>query len=188
MKIYIKHMACISCKLVVKEALKELNIVPLSIELGEVETQENVSDEEVLLLNNKIKKAGLEVLETTTGLLLDKIRLVMVDYVYHSDEKPMINFSEMLSEKLNRNYSSLSKFFSEVTAVTIEQYIISMKIERVKELIMMEDLSMNDIAFRMHYSSVSHLSYQFKKVTGLSPSHFKALKEKRRITIQELIN
>ncbi len=188
MKIYIKHMACVSCKIVVKEALKELNIVPLSVELGEIETQCNVSEEEVKQLDKIIKKAGLEVLETTTSLLLDKIRLVIVDYVYHSDDKPPTNFSEILSSKLNRNYTFLSNFFSEITATTIEQYVISMKIERVKELIMMEDISINDIAFKMHYSSVAHLSNQFKKITGVSPSHFKKLKEKRRVTIQELIN
>jgi len=188
MKIYIKHMACVSCKIVVKEALKELNIVPLSVELGEVETQGDVSDVDVKQLDKIIKKAGLEVLETTTGDLLEKIRLVMVDYIYHSDEKPLINFSELLSNKLNRNYTSLSNFFSDVTATTIEHYIIAMRIERVKELIMMEDISINDIAFKMHYSSVSHLSKQFKKITGLTPSHFKKKKEKRRITIQELIN
>lgn len=181
-------MACVSCKVVVKEALKELNIVPLSVELGEVETQSNVSDEDVKLLDKIIKKAGLEVIEATTGILLDKIRLVMVEYIYHSDDKPPTNFSEILSNKLNRNYTFLSNFFSEATATTIEQYLISMKVERVKELIMMEDVSINDIAFKMHYSSVAHLSNQFKKITGVSPGYFKKLKEKRRITIQELIN
>jgi AraC-like DNA-binding protein/copper chaperone CopZ len=188
MRIYIKHMACVSCKVVVKEALKELNIVPISVELGEVETQGDVSDEDIMMLDKIIKKAGLCVLETTTGTLLEKIRLVMVDYVYHSDDKPQVNFSEMLSKKLNRNYTTLSNFFSEVSATTIEQYIISMRIERVKELLMMEDMSISDIALKMHYSSVSHLSKQFKKITGLTPMHFKKMKEKRRITIQELIN
>ena len=186
MKIYVKNMACESCKVVVKEALEELDISTVRVELGEIETKVDVTDDEKKKLNNKIKKVGLELLEKKQGVLIEKIRKVMIDYVYKSDEKPNIKFSVLLSEELNHNYTYLANFFSEVEATTIEQYIINLKIERIKELIILEEHTFSEIAHKLHYSSVAHLSNQFKKITGLSPSHFKALKEKRRITIQNI--
>lgn len=186
MKIYIKNMACESCKVFVKEALEELDIKPVKVELGEIETKENISDEEKLELNKKIKKVGLELLEKKQGVLIEKIRKVMVDYVYKSDTKPNLKFSVLLSEELDQNYTYLANFFSEIEATTIEQFIIALKIERIKELIIFGEDSFSEIAYKLHYSSVAHLSTQFKKVTGLTPSHFKALKEKRRITIQNI--
>lgn len=179
-------MACESCKVVVKGALEELDITLLKVELGEIETKEDVSNEEMKLLNSKIKKVGLELLEKKQGVLIEKIRKVMLDYVYKFDEKPNINFSVILSEKLNQNYTYLANFFSEVEATTIEQYIISLKIERIKELINFGEDTFSEIAHKLHYSSVAHLSSQFKKVTGLTPSHFRSLKEKRRLTIQNI--
>ncbi|MBK9401161.1 MAG: helix-turn-helix domain-containing protein [Bacteroidetes bacterium] len=186
MKIYIKNMACESCKVVVQEALAELDISPVKVELGEIETKEDITDDEKLKLNSKIRKAGLELLEKKQGVLIEKIRKVAIDYVYKSDEKPNIKFSALLSEELNHSYTYLANFFSEVEASTIEQFIISLKIERIKELIIFGDDTFSEIAFKLHYSSVAHLSAQFKKVTGLTPSHFKALKNKRRITIQNI--
>lgn len=186
MKIYVKNMACESCKVVVKEALEELGIVTVKVELGEIETKEDVSDDEKRKLNRKIKNAGLELLEKKQGVLIEKMRKVMIDYVYNSDDKPNIKFSVLLSEKLNYSYSYLANFFSEVEATTIEQFIIALKIERIKELILFGDDTFSEIAHKMHYSSVAHLSTQFKKATGLTPSHFKALKENRRITIQNI--
>ena len=150
-------MACESCKLVVRDALEELDIAPVKIELGEIETKNDISDEEKKKLNSIIKIAGLELIEKKQGVLIEKIRKVMIDYVYNSDEKPNITFSVLLSEELNHSYTYLANFFSEIEATTIEQY-----------------------------SSSAHLSTQFKKATGLTPSHFKALKEKRRITIQNI--
>lgn len=186
MKIYIKNMACESCKLVVKEALEELNISPVKVELGEIETKEDVSDDKKKKLNSTIKKVGLELLEKKQGVLIERIRKVMIDYVYNSDEKPNIKFSVLLSKELNHSYSYLANFFSEVEATTIEQYIIALKTERIKELIIFGEHTFSEIAHMLHYSSVGHLSAQFKKTTGLTPSHFKALKEKRRITIQDI--
>jgi AraC-like DNA-binding protein/copper chaperone CopZ len=186
MKIYIKNMACESCKVVVQDALAELDISPVRVELGEIETREDISDDAKYKLNVKIKKAGLELLEKKQGILIEKIRKVAIDYVYKSDEKPNIKFSVLLSEELNHSYTYLANFFSEVEASTIEQFIISLKIERIKELIIFGDDTFSEIAFKLHYSSVAHLSAQFKKVTGLTPSHFKALKNKRRITIQNI--
>jgi AraC-like DNA-binding protein len=186
MKIYVKNMACESCKIFVKDALEELGITPVKVDLGEIVTREDVSDEEKKELNSKIKKAGLELLEKKQGVLIEKIRKVMIDYVYNSDEKPNVNFSEILSKELDLSYAYLAKFFSEIEATTIEQFIISLKIERVKELIMFGEDSLSEIAYKLNYSSAAHLSGQFKKATGLTPSHFKALKEKRRISIQNI--
>lgn len=186
MKIYVKNMACESCKVVVKEALEELDISTIKVELGEIETRNDLSDDEKLKLNVKLKKVGLELLEKKQGVLIEKIRKVMIDYVYKSDERPNIKFSALLSEELNHNYTYLASFFSEIEATTIEQFIISLKIERIKELIIFGEDTLSEIAHKLHYSSVAHLSTQFKKATGLTPTHFKALKEKRRITIQNI--
>ncbi|MBK9381206.1 MAG: helix-turn-helix domain-containing protein [Chitinophagaceae bacterium] len=175
MKIYIKNMFCESCKVVVKEALEELDIPSVKVELGEIETRNDVSDEEKMKLNSKIKKAGLELLEKKHGMLIEKIRKVIVDYVYNSDEKSTIKFSVLLCKKLNHSYTYLANFFSEVEATTIEQSVIALKIERIKELIIFGEDSFSEIAHKLHYSSAAHLSTQFKKVTGLTPSHFKAL-------------
>src|SRR5688572_6290976 len=130
MKIYIKNMACESCKAFVRDALEELDIAPIKVELGEIETKKDVSDDEKLQLNRKIKTVGLELLEKKQGVLIEKIRKVMIDYVYKSDEKPNIKFSVLLSEELGYSYTYLANFYSEVEATTIEQYIIALKIER----------------------------------------------------------
>ena len=179
-------MACESCKAFVKEALEDLDISPVKVELGEIEIKESISEEEKEKLNNKIKQVGLELLEKKQGVLIEKIRKVIIDYVYKSDEKPNTNFSTLLSKELNLSYTYLANFFSEIEASTIEQYIIALKIERIKELILFEEHTFSEIAYMLHYSSVAHLSTQFKKTTGLTPTHFKALKEKRRITIQKI--
>ena len=186
MKIYVKNMACESCKLVVKKALEELDISSVKVELGGIETKQDVSDDEKRELNVKLKKAGLELLEKTQGVLIEKIRQFMIDYVYKSDDKPNIKFSVLLSQELNYSYTYLSNFYSEIEATTIEQFIIALKIERAKELIIFGEHSLSEVAYILHYSSVAHLSAQFKKVTGLTPSHFKTLKKKRRISIQNI--
>ncbi|MBK7338093.1 MAG: AraC family transcriptional regulator [Saprospirales bacterium] len=186
MKIYVKNMACESCKMVVKDALEELGISLVKVELGEIETKEDLTDNEKKSLNRKINKAGLELLEKKQGVLVEKIRKVIIEYVYKSDNKPSIKFSVLLSQELNLSYTYLANFFSEVEATTIEQFIIALKIERIKELIIFGEDTISEIAHKLDYSSAAHLSSQFKKVTGLTPSHFKALKEKRRITIQNI--
>lgn len=186
MKIYVKNMACESCKVVVKEALRELGIFPVKVELGEIETKVEISDDQKKQLNNKIRRVGLELLEKKQGVLIEKIRKVIIDYVYKSDKKPSDRFSVILSKELGLSYTYLANFFSEVEATTIEQFVIALKIERVKELIIFGEDTFSEIAYKLHYSSVAHLSSQFKRVTGLTPSHFKALKEKRRITIQKI--
>lgn len=179
-------MACESCIVVVKKSLEELNINNVKVKLGEVETKEDLTDDEKRKLNRKLNAVGLELLEKKHGILVEKIRKVIIDYVYKSEEKPNMKFSALLSDQLNHSYSYLANFFSEVEATTIEQYIIALKVERIKELILFDEHTFSEIANMLHYSSVAHLSAQFKKVTGLTPSHFKSLKEKRRITIQKV--
>ncbi len=179
-------MACESCVLFVKDTLDEMGIAPLKVELGEIETKEAISDDEKLKLNSQIKKAGMELLEKKQGVLIEKIKKFSIDYVNHIDKRPNIKFSVLLSQELNHSYTYLANFFSEVEATTIEQYIIALKIERIKELIIFGDDTFSEIAHKLNYSSAAHLSTQFKKATGLTPSHFKALKEKRRITIQKI--
>lgn len=186
MKLYVRNMACLSCEVVVKEALEELNIGHFTVKMGEIETQKELTHAEKIKLNNKIKTVGLELLENKQGAIIEKIRKVVVDYVYHTEEKIITNFSDYLSKKLNYNYTYLANLFSEVEVSTIEQYVIAMRIERIKELIMFENMTLTEISYKLHYSSVAHLSAQFKKVTGLTPSHFKQLKKKRRIAIQNL--
>lgn len=186
MKLYVKNMACLSCKVVVKEALEEMKIELIKIEMGEVEIKRELTEAEKQKLNVMIKKVGLEILENKQGAIIEKIRKVVVDYVYHTEEKIITNFSDYLSKKLNYNYTYLANLFSEIEVSTIEQYVIAMKIERIKELIMFEDMTLTEISYKLHYSSVAHLSAQFKKVTGLTPTHFKQLKKKRRIAIQNL--
>lgn len=186
MKIYVKNMACESCKILVKDALIELGIPIVKVELGEIETLDDVSDDEKKKLNNEIKKAGLELLEKKQGVLIEKIRKIMIDYVSNSDEKPNLKFSVLLSQELNQSYTYLSNFFSEIEATTIEQYLIALKVERIKELIIYGEDNFSEIAYKLNYSSVAHLSTQFKKVTGLTPTHYKNLKENRRITIQNI--
>lgn len=186
MKIYVRNMACESCVIFVKDTLEEMGIPFTKVELGEIETKEDISDTEKKKLNSSIQKAGMELLEKKQGVLIEKIRQVMIDYVYNSDNDPNIKFSELLSRKLNHSYTYLSNFYSEVEATTIEKFIIALKIERIKELIIFGDDTFSEIAHKLNYSSSAHLSSQFKKATGLTPSHFKALKEKRRITIQKI--
>jgi AraC-like DNA-binding protein len=186
MKLYIRNMACESCKIVVKDEIEKLGLHPKKVELGEADIKEKVSAEAQKKLNSAIKKAGLELIHNKEGILLEKIRKEIIDYVYHLDDKPAGNFSRLLSKKLNYSYSYLANFFSAMQASTIEQYIISLKIERAKEYILFKELTLSEIAYKLNYSSVAHLSSQFKKVTGLTPSHFKLLKKKRRVVIQQL--
>lgn len=186
MKIYVKNMACESCKIVVKEALEELKIPADIVELGEIETYNDISEEEKRKLNSIIQKAGLELLEKKQSVLIEKIRKVIIDYVFNSDERPRMKLSALLSKELHRSYTYLSNFFSEVEETSIEQYMIALKIERIKELIIFGEDTLSEIADKLYYSSLAHLSTQFKKATGLSPSHFKALKDKKRISIQNI--
>ncbi len=186
MKLFIKNMACESCKIVVREELEKLGLHPKKVELGEADVKENVTVEKQKKFNTAIKKAGLEVIHNKEGVLLEKIKKEIIEYVYSKDEKMPGNFSKFLSKKLGYSYAYLSTFFSAMQATTIEQFMIALKIERAKEMILFKEKTLTEIAYILNYSSVAHLSSQFKKVTGLTPSYFKKLKKARRIVIQKL--
>ncbi len=183
MKIYIKNMVSIRCKIIVKAELEKLGLVPLSVELGEVVLNENISDDVLAQFNTALKLTGLELLDDHRSIIVEKIRNLILEMIHYSEEVPKVNVSDYISEKLHQNYTTLSHLFSEVRGTTIEHYIIAQKIERAKELITYGELNLSEIAYKLHYSSVAHLSTQFKKITGLTPTHFKNMKEKRRIPL-----
>jgi AraC-like DNA-binding protein len=188
MKLYIKNMVSNRCKMAVKEALKNLGLHFVLVDLGEVDIMENISQAQREQLTEALRDSGLELMDDKRAVLIEKIKSAIVELVHHSDEIIKINFSDYLSEKLNHDYTYMANLFSEVQGTTIEHFIISHKVERIKELIIYDELNITEIAWKMNYSSVAHLSNQFKKVTGLSPSHFKQLKDKRRRPIDEVGN
>lgn len=179
-------MVSIRCKMLVKEELKKLGLHFMVVDLGEVEIMENITAEQRTTLKNALLESGLELIDDKRAVLIEKIKTVIIEMVHHSDEVIKINFSNYLSEKLHYDYTYLANLFSEVQGTTIEQFLISHKIERIKELIIYGELNITEIAWKMNYSSVAHLSNQFKKMTGLSPSHFKQLKDKRRNPIENI--
>ncbi len=187
MKIYIKNMACESCKVVVKEALEELNLHPKKVELGVAEVKEELSSEKKQKLNSIIKKVGLEIVESKGGILIEKIKNYCQEYV-NSDADIKVNISDYLAKKMDKDYNYLSNAFSEVTSNTIVNYVNLIKMEKAKEMILFEDDNFSEIANKLNFSSLSSFSTQFKKTTGFNPSYFKNLKEKRRKAIQELNN
>lgn len=176
-------MVSIRCKIIVKAELEKLDLHPLSVELGEVEIKETISVKKLNQFNTALRITGLELLDDQRSITVEKIRNLIVEMIHYSDELPKKNISDYISEKLGQNYTTLSHLFSEVRGTTIEHYIISQKIERAKELITYGELTLSEIAFKLHYSSVAHLSSQFKKITGLTPTHFKNMKQKRRIPL-----
>jgi AraC-like DNA-binding protein/copper chaperone CopZ len=185
MKIYIKNMACESCKVVVKDALEELHLHPTKVELGEATIKEELSDEKKQKLNAIIKKVGLEIIESKGGILIEKIKNSCLEYV-NSEKDIKINISDYLTQKIDLDYNYLSNTFSDVTSCTIIHYINTVKMEKAKELILFEESNFTEIANKLNFSSLSAFSTQFKKITGFSPTYYKNLKEKRRIAIQEL--
>jgi YesN/AraC family two-component response regulator len=179
-------MVSTSCKNAARDALKEMGLHFIILELGEVELMETLSSNQREELKTKLLASGLELMDDKRSVLIERIKNVVIQMVHYSDEVLLINFSDYLSEKLQLDYTYMSNLFSEVQGTTIEQYIISNKVERIKELIIYNELNITEIAWKMHYSSVAHLSNQFKKVTGLSPTHFKRLKERKRNPIEQL--
>jgi len=179
-------MVCIRCKMVVTAELNKLGIGFKSVELGEVALSGPVPEQLYEELRTALLRSGLELMNDKKGILIQRIKTVIVELVHYSEEPLVIKFSDYLSEKLNHDYTYLANLFSEVQGTTIEQFLIANKIERVKELLVYNQLNLTEIAYLMHYSSVAHLSSQFKKVTGLTPSHFKNLRNKRRSMLDSL--
>jgi AraC-like DNA-binding protein len=165
--------------MVVKSELEKLGIPYSSLDLGMVETMGTLTVEQIEMLRKNLLKSGLELLEDKKSILIEKIKNVIIEMIHYSEELPKMNYSDYISEKLGYDYTYLANTFSEVKGITIQQFIINHKIERVKELLLYDELSLAEISYKLHYSSAAHLSNQFKKVTGLSPSFFKKLKQKR---------
>lgn len=179
-------MVSLRCKMVVKEELKNLGLHYVNVSLGEAEIMENITQQQHDQLKTALLRSGLELMDDKKSVLIEKIRNVIVELVHYTDELPKMNFSTYLSKKLNHDYTYLANLFSETEGTTIEHYIMKHKIERVKELIIYDELNFTEIAAKMHYSSVAHLSNQFKKITGLTPSFFKSLKDKKRNTLDDV--
>jgi AraC-like DNA-binding protein len=181
-------MVSIRCKMAVKDVLKNLGLHFIIVDLGEVEIMEDLDNDLLDKLKKSLIDIGLELMDDHKAILIEKTKNVITDMIHNSDEVPKVNYSDYISEKLDYDYTYLSNIFSEVKGITIQHFIIIHKIERIKELIIYDQLSISEIAWKMNYSSVAHLSNQFKKMTGLTPSHYKQLKNKRRQPIEEIGN
>jgi len=179
-------MVSLRCKMLVKEELKNLGLHYVLVDLGLVEILENITEHQREQLKANLLKSGLELLDDKRSILIEKIKNVVTDMIHYSEELPKVNYSEYITEKLSYDYTYLSNIFSEVKGITIQQFIIINKIERVKELLLYDELNLSEISYKLHYSSVAHLSNQFKKVTGLSPSFFKQLKKRRKSTLENI--
>lgn len=186
MKLLIKYMVSNRCKIAVKEVLNELGLHFIIVDLGEVEIMESLSEEQREHLRDALKCFGFELLDDKKSILIEKVKNIIIEMVHHSNEPFKTNVSDYMSQRLNYDYTYLANLFSEVQGMTIQQFMIFHKIERIKELIMYDELNISEIAFKMNYSSVAHLSNQFKKATGLAPSHFKKLKSRKRIPIENI--
>lgn len=186
MHLYIRNMVCNRCIMAVKSELEKLGYDPLTVQLGEVELKENISGDELTIFKNRLDELGFELIDDSKSKLIEKIKLLVIQLIHHGDGLMHQNYSEYIASKLNKEYNYLSRLFSEVEGTTIEKYIINQKIERVKELLVYNELTLSEIADSLGYSSVAYLSGQFRKVTGLTPSYFKQLKEKKRKPLDEI--
>ncbi len=185
-KLHIKYMVSHRCKLKVREELRKLNIKYVSVDLGVVEIFADLSPEMRELLRLNLKKSGLELLDDKRSIIIEKIQNAVVEMVHFSNELPKINISSYISEKVGLDYTYLSNMFAEVKGITLQNFIIMHKIEKVKELLFYDELNLSEISYRLQYSSVAHLSAQFKKITGLTPSYYKILKKTRNVNLENL--
>lgn len=179
-------MVCGRCKMVVKSELEKLGLHPLSVELGEVELQEENIEHVKMDVLRRLQSMGFDLIDDKRSKTIEGIKALIIDLVHHKNNQISINLSEYLAQQLAQDYSTLSNLFSEVEGITIEKYFIHMKIEKVKELLIYDELTLNEIAILLNYSSVAYLSNQFKKTTGFTPSYFKQLKDKKRKQIEDL--
>lgn len=186
MKVYIKNMVCSRCEMAVRTVFGKMEIPILSMQLGEVEISKNLEVTEKQLLSENLKALGFELLDDKISKTIERIKNLIIDVVHYQNEKLKINLSSYIVGDLKQDYSALSNLFSETEGITIEHYFIAQKIEKVKELLIYNELSLSEIAFQLNYSSVAHLSNQFKKTTGITPTKFKQLKDKKRKQIDEL--
>lgn len=185
-ELYIKNMVCDRCKMAVRQELEKAKVEIVDLTLGEVEVAKPFSERQLQRFTQAIAALGFELIEDKTARIISRIKSVVIEYVHHSNKNKSLNFSIFLTEKLNKDYSMLSNVFSEVEGITIEQYLIRQKTERTKELLVYDELSIQQIADQLGYSSVQHLSTQFKKVTGLTPSHFRKIGNEKRNTLDRV--
>ena len=179
--LHIKNMVCDRCIKVVNEELSGLGFTIEAVELGEVTLKEVIDEEQTGQIRQVLTKNGFELIDDKKSWIINRIKTLIIEYIHYDREKPeYLNLSDLLSKEVGYDYSYLSNLFSSVEGLTIEKYLILQKIEKVKELLVYDELSLNDISYQMGYSSAQHLSHQFKKVTGLTPSHFKKIKENKR--------
>lgn len=186
MKLYIKYMVSQRCKMMVREEFDKLGLRYIMIDLGTAELVDDLTQQQHDELKTNLLKSGLELLDDKRSILIEKIKNVITEMIHYTDMLPKTNYSDYISEKLNYDYTYLANIFSEVKGITIQQFIILNKIEKVKELLLYDELNLTEIAYKLHYSSVAHLSNQFKKVTGLSPSFYKKLKQKRSANLENV--
>lgn len=186
MRLFIKNMVSLRCKMMVESKLEKLGIEYTLVELGEVNIVGTISKQKCYELELALNDIGLELLDNKKTQLVEKIKIVVIEMVHHKDEFPRINFSDYLTEKLHMDYTTMSNIFSHTKGITIEHFIVINKIEKVKELLTYDELSIKEIACKMNYSGSSHLSNQFKKVTGLTPTYYKTMKNFRRKGLDEL--
>lgn len=179
-------MVCSRCKMVVKSEFEKLGLQTISVELGEVELKDNLSEDQKKELLIQLRALGFDLIDDKKSKAIEKIKNLIIDLVHHKNNELKINLSDYLAQNLNQDYNTLSNLFSEVENTTIEKYFISQKIEKVKELLIYNELSLSEIADILNYSNVAHLSNQFKKITGFTPTYFKQLKDKKRIQIENL--
>ena len=179
-------MVCIRCQMVVKSELEKLGLHYVDVKIGEADIIEKVLPEQLEQLDSALRKSGLLLMDNKRSILVEKIKTAIIELVHYTEEQITMNLSDYLSEKLGYDYTYLANLFSEVKGITIEKFYLTHKIEKVKELIIYDELNLTEIAYKMNYSSVAHLSNQFKKFTGLTPSHFKKLKNKRRSTLEDV--
>lgn len=186
MKLYIKYMVSLRCKILVMDELKKLGLHYVLVDLGMVEILEEITDEQRAQLKKSLMKSGLELLDDKRSIIIEKIKNLIIEMIHYSDELPKMNYSDYISDSLGYDYTYLANIFSEVKGITIQQFIITHKIERVKELLIYDELNLTEIAYNLHYSSVAHLSNQFKKITGLTPTYYKQLKDKRKKNLEDV--
>ncbi|MEO7976023.1 helix-turn-helix domain-containing protein [Flavobacterium sp.] len=186
MTLYIKNMVCGRCKMVVKSEFEKLGLQTISVELGEVELKYSLSEDQKKELLTHLHALGFDLIDDKKSKTIERIKTLIIDLVHHKNNELKTNLSDYLSDNINQDYNALSNLFSEIENTTIEKYFISQKIEKVKELLIYNELSLSEIADMMNYSNVAHLSNQFKKTTGFTPTYFKQLKDKKRIQIENL--
>lgn len=179
-------MVCSRCKLVVKSELEKLGLTILSVELGEADIIDSLDENQKQLIVKKLEQFGFEVIDDKKSRLIEQIKTIIIELVHHNKDGIKINLSDFISEKLSLDYNYVSNLFSEVEGVTVEKYYILQRIEKAKELLVYDELSLSEIAYQLNYSSVAYLSNQFKKITGFTPTYFKQLKEKKRKQIEDL--